>query len=170
MTSDEWSTLTRPADRIWDDRSRGFRRWEQSTILGTGDAVWEWATEELLRWGVKTRSGFTVTPVQPAAAGSRPIIRAHAFGLSVLEPVEVVDVVETPDRVGFAYRTLPGHPVSGEEAFIVHRDGPAVVLTIRSLTRPSDEAKWRLAYPGLLVAQHVARRRYLRALRVRAPR
>jgi uncharacterized protein (UPF0548 family) len=72
--------------------------------------------------------------------------------------------------VGFAYRTLPGHPISGEEAFIVHREGQAVVLTIRSLTRPSDEVKWRLAYPGLLLAQQFARRRYLRALRVRAPR
>jgi uncharacterized protein (UPF0548 family) len=170
MTSDEWSTLTRPADRVWGDRSRGFRRWEQSAILGTGDSVWEWATEELLRWGVKTRSGFTVTPVQSAATGSRPVIKAHAFGLSVLEPVEVVDVIETPDRVGLAYRTLPGHPISGEEAFIVHREGQAVVLTIRSLTRPSDEVKWRLAYPGLLLAQQFARRRYLRALRVRAPR
>lgn len=169
MTSDEWSTLTRPAERVWNDPSRGFRRWEQSTILGSGDAVWEWATREVLRWGVKTRSGFSVAPLEPAVAGSRPVIQAHAFGLSVREPVEVLDVVETPDRVGFAYRTLPGHPISGEEAFIVHRDGPAVVLTIRSLTRPSDSARWRVAYPGLLVAQHVARRRYLRALRVRAP-
>ncbi|MGA7148988.1 MAG: DUF1990 family protein, partial [Microbacterium sp.] len=64
----------------------------------------------------------------------------------------------------------PGHPVSGEEAFIVHRDGDTVTLTVRSLTRPARELRWRLAYPGLLVAQKVARRRYLRALRVRAPR
>ena len=138
-------------------------------MLGHGDDVWRWVGEELLRWGVKTRSGFTVTPDAPAEAGQRPVIMAHPFGLSIREPVEVVAVVRTPARVGFAYRTLPGHPVSGEEAFIAHRDGDAVMLTVRSLTRPGDTVGWRAAYPALLIAQRVARRRYLRALRVRAP-
>ena len=82
----------------------------------------------------------------------------------------MVDVVETSTRVGFAYRTLPGHPVSGEEAFIVHQEGGAVLLTIRSLTRPAERAGWRLLYPVLLVAQRIARRRYRRALRVRPVR
>jgi uncharacterized protein (UPF0548 family) len=119
---------------------------------------------------VKTRSGFAVTPRGRVEPGDRPIITAHAFGLATREPVEVVDVVDTPDRVGFAYRTLPGHPLRGEEAFIVHRDAGtgAVTLTIRSLTRPAEEPRWRAAYPVLLVAQQVARRRYFRALRRRA--
>ena len=169
MASDQWPALTHPADGVWNDRSRGFRRWEKSTVLGSGAAVWDWAREEVLRWGVKTRSGFAVPSPDAVTAGSRPVILAHAFGLSVREPVEVVEVVRTPHRVGFAYRTLPGHPVSGEEAFIVHRDEEDVVtLTIRSLTRPSDSARWRAAYPGLLIAQKVTRRRYLRALRIRA--
>ena len=132
--------------------------------------MWDWARTELLRWGVKTRAGFSVAPETPVASGDRPVILAHAFGLSVREPVEVVEVVDTPDRVGFAYRTLPGHPLSGEEAFIVHRDAETVVLTIRSLTRPSRTPRWRAAYPALLVAQRVARARYLRAMRMRASR
>lgn len=170
MASDQWPTLTHPADGVWNNGSRGFRRWEKSTVLGTGAAVWDWASEEVLRWGVKTRSGFLVPSADAVTEGSRPVILAHAFGLSIREPVEVVDVVRTPDRVGFAYRTLPGHPVSGEEAFIVHRDQDELVtLTIRSLTRPSDSPRWRAAYPALLIAQQVARRRYLRALRLRAP-
>jgi uncharacterized protein (UPF0548 family) len=164
------SSMTRPADAVWTEPGHGYRRWEKSTVLGSGDALWSWATTEVLRWGVKTRSGFSVSPGGPVADGSRPVIMAHAFGLSVPEPVEVVDVVQTPERVGFAYRTLPGHPVSGEEAFIVHRDGDTVRLTIRSLTKPGSALRWRLSYPALLVAQNVARRRYLRALRVRAAR
>ena len=139
-------------------------------MLGRGDELWEWASGEVLRWGVKTRSGFEVTPQERIEGGSRPVIRAHAFGLSISEPVEVVEVVDTPSRVGFAYRTLPGHPISGEEAFIVHRDGDSVILTIRSLTRPAPSGYWRALYPGLLVAQKVARRRYLRAFRARAAR
>ena len=162
--------MTRPASADWGAQGAGYRQWETSTVLGTGADVWDWARTEILRWRVKTRSGFSVAPDAPVAAGDRPVIRAHAFGLSMREPVEVLEVVDTEDRVGFAYRTLPGHPLDGEEAFIVHRDAETVVLTVRSLTRPSTAARWRAAYPALLVAQRVARARYLRALRVRAAR
>jgi uncharacterized protein (UPF0548 family) len=163
-------SLTTPADPNWRPPSAGFRVWEKSAELGRGEEVWRWASHEVLNWGIKTRSGFTVTPDERVAAGDRPIIMAHPFGLAVREAVEVVEVVETSDRVGFAYRTLPGHPVSGEEAFIVQRDGEAVILTVRSLTRAGTQWGWRTAYPALLMAQRVARRRYLRALRLRAPR
>jgi len=161
---------TTPADKVWRESPHGFRRWEKSTALGSGSEVWEWASTEVMRWGVKTRSGFCVTPATRVAAGSRPVIVAHPFGLSVREPVEVVEVVDLPDRVGFAYRTLFGHPISGEEAFIVHRDREVVQLTIRSLTRPGHELRWKVLYPILLVAQKVARYRYMRALRLRAAR
>lgn len=93
------------------------------------------------------------------------MVTVRLFVLTIREPVEVVSVVEESDRVGFAYRTMPGHPVSGEEAFIVHRDGGEVRLTVRSLTRPAPQQPWRALYPLLRVAQLVARRRYLRALR-----
>jgi len=155
---------------VWRESPHGFRRWEKTATLGTGDGVWDWATTEVLRWGVKTRSGFSVIPARRVTSGARPVIFAHPFGLSIREPVEVLDVVTTPDRVGFAYRTLPSHPVSGEEAFIVHRNSGVVLLTIRSLTRPAPSFHWKLLYPALLVAQAIARRRYLRALRVRAAR
>ncbi len=162
--------MTHPGDPVWREEGRGFRRWERTAVLGAGDDVWHWAAAEVLRWGVKTRSGFSVTPTTEVTPGSRPIILAHPFGLSIREPVEVVDVVDETDRVGFAYRTLAGHPVSGEEAFIVHRDRDTILLTIRSLTRPASSLPWRLLFPVLLVAQSVARRRYTRALRHRAPR
>ncbi|MFE5408139.1 DUF1990 family protein [Microbacterium sp. NPDC056569] len=162
-------SLTQPASAEWREHPEGFRRWEKSTRLGDGPEIWTWARTEVLRWGVKTRSGFTVSPEQAVRSGDRPAIVAHPFGLSVREPVEVVAVVDEDDRVGFAYRTLAGHPVSGEEAFIVHREGDAVILTVRSLTRPG-RGHWRALYPVLLVAQSVARRRYLRALRLRATR
>ena len=78
----------------------------------------------------------------------------------------VVAVVDTPDTRGFAYGTLPGHPVSGEEAFIVRKapDG-RVTLTLRSLTAPAPTGMWRLLFPLLLIAQRVYRRRYQRALK-----
>lgn len=132
--------------------------------IGHGEDFWRWATGEVLQWGVKTRSGFDVTPSAAVAVGDMLVIVARPMGLPIREPVEVVAVVRSSHRAGFAYRTLSGHPVSGEEAFVVTRSGDSVSLTIRSLTRPSDRIAWRLAYPVLLLAQRVARRRYLAAL------
>ncbi|WP_102157646.1 DUF1990 family protein [Zhihengliuella halotolerans] len=108
----------------------------------------------MLRWRVKTASGFTVDSADPVSEGDRVLVTARLLGARIVEPVEVVAEVEEPDRVGFAYRTLPGHPVSGEEAFIV----------IRSLTRAASEQPWRGLYPLLRLVQLVVRRRYLRAL------
>lgn len=80
------------------------------------------------------------------------------------EPVEVVGVVDEVDRKGFAYQTLAGRPIRGEEAFVVDRrpDG-SVWLTVRSLTQPAAGMR-RMVYPFALVAQVFYRRRYLRAL------
>lgn len=145
--------------------SRAFRRSEVSARIGSGDAAWARASHEVLRWGVKTRSGFAVDDTRAVTPGARLTITARIAGVTIREPVEVVSVVETDDRVGFSYRTLPGHPVAGEEAFIVHREGAEVLLTVRSLTRAAPQQPWRALFPALRVVQRFARRRYLRALR-----
>ncbi|GAA1344050.1 DUF1990 domain-containing protein [Arthrobacter roseus] len=133
-------------------------------VRGYGDAVWARAARDVLRWKVKTDSGFTVNSTGPVRGGEHLVVTARVFGMTIIEPVEVVTVVEEPDRVGFSYRTLPGHPVCGEEAFIVHRHGDEVWLSIRSLTRAASGQPWRALYPFLRVAQRIVRRRYLRAL------
>ncbi|MCU1546249.1 MAG: hypothetical protein JWP30_1349 [Homoserinimonas sp.] len=122
------------------------------------------------------------TPVSPAATGpsaeavygpdGMPFIApgdsawlvAHFGPFHIGEPVRVVYVIDEPNRKGYAYGTLPGHPFSGEEAFIVERspDG-SVWLTIRSLSRPAT-GLWRAAYPILRLVQGAYRRRYFTAL------
>ena len=73
-------------------------------------------------------------------------------------------MIDEPDRKGYAYGTLEGHPVCGEEAFIVsRREDGSVWFTIRSLTGMS-RGKWRLLYPGILIGQRIYRGRYLRSL------
>ena len=150
----------------WNGTDPGFRRSEVSALIGRGDPDWRRATHDVLRWRVKTRSGFLVDARGPVQTGQQERIRVRVLGAIITEPVEVLSVVEERDRVGFAYRTLPGHPVDGEETFIVHRNAVGDVrLTVRSLTRPAPQQPWRALYPLLRVAQFVARRRYLRALR-----
>lgn len=157
---------TFPELEVWpDEASAPFRRYERSARIGRGDDVWKRASRDVLRWKVKTSSGFTVDDDRRVTPDARMTVTARVAGITVREPVEVAQVVETGSRVGFSYRTLPGHPVSGEEAFVVHRDGDDVFLTVRSLTAPARSGPWRALHPLLRIAQVVARRRYLRALR-----
>lgn len=169
---------THPADPQWTARPAGFRRLETTTVLSNGRSTsgdsmasdpWNRATEELLTWGIKRRSGFRVTPLDTpdlrVAPGANFRITAGLGPIAIHEPVRVVAVVDTPTRAAFSYGTLPGHPVSGEEAFILHRDADdSIRLTLRSLTRPAPNGPWRTTFPLLLVAQRFYRRRYLRAL------
>jgi uncharacterized protein (UPF0548 family) len=157
--------MTNPELHRWPHADGAYRRSEVSALVGTGEAVWKRARHDVLRWRVKTASGFAVSSGEPVSRGDRVTVTARVLGITVVEPVQVVSVVEEPGRTGFAYRTLPGHPVSGEEAFIVHRTGDEVHLTIRSLTRSAPQQPWRALYPLLRIAQLIARRRYLRALR-----
>lgn len=162
----EWMPRTHPGLPDWPASADApYRRFASTTLIGRGPAAWERASHDVLRWVVKTRSGFTVDDAGPVSPGARLTITARVAGLVIREPVEVVDVVALPERVGFSYRTLPGHPVTGEEAFIVHRDGDTVLLTMRSLTAPAPQQPWRALHPLLRVAQSVVRRRYRRALR-----
>lgn len=160
-------TLTQIHRERWIPHPGGYRAWQRQTYLGSGDAFWAESAAALLRWEVKTRSGFAVTPQDTAAIGATPRITVSLGPVAIHEPVEVVDVVYLANRAGFAYRTLPGHPVRGEEAFILKRLGPAVFLEIRSLTAPSDCRGWRALFPVLLAAQKLTRFRYARALHQR---
>lgn len=156
--------LTAPASEEWPATPPGLRRFERTVAIGHGDTVWAFATTEVLRWGVKRRSGFGVHPDTPVDEGADYRISLGWGPFMVHEPVRVVALASDAVRCGFAYGTLPGHPVCGEEAFIVHRRGGTVFLTLRSLTRAAPSGSWRWAFPALLVAQRVFRRRYLNSL------
>lgn len=77
----------------------------------------------------------------------------------------VVYVVDEPNRCGFAYGTLPGHPESGEEFFGVRFDAAdgTVYAQIVAFSRP-----WRWwSKAGSRIASVVQRRitdKYLAAL------
>jgi uncharacterized protein (UPF0548 family) len=148
---------------------KGYRATERRATIGSGREAFDRASAATLRWEVKTRAGFHVIRVgahgafssdDPIAKGECAIVR---FG-PVRETVRVVRVIDEPRRKGFAYGTLPEHPLRGEEAFIVEwRDDETVELIVRSFSRPSTIYGW-MAYPILLLAQNFFVRRYLRVL------
>ncbi|MCU1503816.1 MAG: hypothetical protein JWM12_3170 [Ilumatobacteraceae bacterium] len=156
---------TRPELEQWKPPA-GFRTFESTTQIGQGHADWESAAHAVSGWQVKIRSGFRVDALSDRgrSVGERSWVTLRVGPLIVREPVEVVAVVDTPDRCGFAYGTLDGHPVSGEEAFIVHRSADdAIWFTLRSLTK-APPGWWRVMYPAAVIAQRFFLLRYQRAL------
>jgi uncharacterized protein (UPF0548 family) len=60
--------------------------------------------------------------------------------LRLWAPCEVIWTVTDADEIGFGYGTLPGHPASGEESFVVSIDeADRVWLTVTAFSRP---ARW----------------------------
>jgi uncharacterized protein (UPF0548 family) len=162
MTDD----LTYPPAEVGASLSR--TRGERRAVIGTGAGTFARASAANLRWAVKTRSGFRVvrvdadgaTPEGPVAVGETARIR---FGL-LREEVRIVRVVDEPRRKGFAYGTLPRHPLVGEEAFVVEwRNDDRVEFVVRSFSRPNGWV-WTLLWPVVALARRVILRRYLRAL------
>ncbi|GHF27263.1 hypothetical protein GCM10011600_30150 [Pseudolysinimonas yzui] len=114
-----------------------------------------------------TTSGEQVyadTGAKLVAAGETAILLLGWGPLSLRAPVRIVYVIDEPTRRGFAYGTLPGHPESGEEAFIVEqREDESVWLTIRAFSRPAHPALW-IVYPVLWLVQAIITSRYEHAL------
>lgn len=143
----------------------GFHHLEHSTDLGvdlgTGDGRFERARQALMTWQMHLGAGLTVTSSDPWAAEG-VVVRCGLGPLRI--PCRVVWVRDEPDTCGFAYGTLPGHPESGEEAFLVVRDEGTVRLQISAYSRPG-KLTTRLAGPLGRRFQELMTRRYADVLR-----
>lgn len=155
--------LTYPRLESWEDAPPGYRHLEESLRLRRRDL--DGAARDLFAWRVHERAGLGVhasgTAAQPDAVVE---LRLGAGPLGIRIPCRVVEVVDEPDRKGFAYGTLPGHPESGEERFVLDRqpDG-SIRFTVAAVSRHAS-ALARLGGPVSRVVQEQMTRRYLRAL------
>ncbi|WP_166904406.1 DUF1990 domain-containing protein [Mycobacterium sp. DL440] len=137
----------------------GYRHIRASAIIGTGRDRFERAGAEVLRWGMQRGAGLRVQATTDAAAvGTELLVRLGP----VPAPCRVVYVLDEPDRRGFAYGTLAGHPESGEELFSVRYD-PATDTVHAEVAAFSRPATWwsRLGGPVTRLLQRVVTRRYL---------
>jgi uncharacterized protein (UPF0548 family) len=142
----------------------GFESFTRSATLPVG-ADFRSAARALFGWQVQARAGLQVAAssmtVEPAAV---VIMRLGLGRLSLRIPCRVVYVIDEPLQVGFAYGTLPGHPESGEESFVLRHDADdRVRLIITAFSRPSTRLA-KLGGPASRRFQHAMTSRYLRAL------
>ena len=140
----------------------GYRQVRASRRIGTGRTRFEQAAEAVLRYGMLRGAGLRVTATtEVARPGADVLGRLGPFAA----PCRVIYVIDEPNRRGFAYGSLPGHAVRGEELFAVRYD-PAddgVYAEVAAFSRPA--AWWsRLGAPVLALAQRVVTARYLRAV------
>ena len=140
----------------------GYHHVRESAVIGRGHDRFESAASKVMRWGMLRGAGARVRPSSEVAdVGSTVIV-----GLGpVRAPCRVVYVVDEPNRRGFAYGTLKGHPESGEEFFGV-RYNPSTDEVHAEVTAFSRHATWwsKAAGPVTSLVQRVMTKRYLQAV------
>lgn len=142
----------------------GYGHVRVSAVIGRGAGDFAVATEALMTWQVQRRSGLTVRASSRVTLGEDVWMGAGVGPIRVGFRCRVVAVVDEERRRGFAYGTLPGHPESGEEAFLLQwREDDDVELHIVAFSRP-DQWWSRIARAAGTVVQRRMTGRYLRAL------
>lgn len=134
----------------------------ESRQIGTGRDRFEEAADSLMRFGIQRGIGLRVLTSEPeAAAGVNVATRLWPFWALC----RVVYVIDEPNRRGFAYGTLHGHPETGEESFIVRLDPSNNVVSVE-ITAFSKPSFWWVRAGNLVVKQlqRLVTQRYLRAL------
>jgi uncharacterized protein (UPF0548 family) len=143
----------------------GYHLAEHRAQVGQGRRDLDRAVDKLLHWRMHLDSGLQVaSSSEKAVPGEVVLLRLGPGPLSLRIPCRVVYEVAEADRAGFAYGTLPGHPESGEEVFLVELlTSGAVVFTVQAFSRPGTRLA-RLGGPLSWAVQRRALRRYAAAL------
>lgn len=140
----------------------GYRFLRRTSVIGCGRERFEQAAAAGMHFGMLRGAGLRVESTTPTAQEGTDVL-GHLGPVSA--PCRVVYVVDEPDRRGFAYGTLPGHAVRGEELFLVRYNSETdeVIAEVAAFSRP---ATWwsRLGAPMTSLMQKAIARRYLTAL------
>lgn len=123
------------------------------------------AGQALMTWQVQARSGLQLLASSlQVEIGVVIVMRLGVGPVGLSIPCRVVSVVDQPDTRGFSYGSLPGHPESGEESFLLQcaPDG-GTTFTISAFSRPASRLA-RLGGPLTTGVQRFMTGRYLRAL------
>lgn len=139
----------------------GYGHVERALTLPMAD--FERAATRLMGWQVHESAGLRVAASEASVVpdGVAEMYLGPRL-LGVRAVCRVVYVIDEPDRVGFAYGTLPGHAESGEEAFILERADGVVRFTVRAFSEPATRLA-RLGGPVTRLAQNIMTSRYLNA-------
>jgi uncharacterized protein (UPF0548 family) len=144
----------------------GFRGAHRSAVVGSGRVDFERAAAAVLGWRAQRGAGLRVRATGPSSEPGTVVVLTAGlprFGYDI--PCRVVWGQTDGDERGFSYGTLPGHPESGEECFLVRlTPSGEVIYEIRVFFRLASPAA-RLAGPLSLLLQRAATARYVSTIR-----
>lgn len=160
-----------------DGWPEGYRRVQRRIRVGSGPEGYAQLAAGILSWGIQRGAGLTVHGAPAVEPGGRVLCGFGVGPLRLPVPCEVVWVRQPtaavvlpdgrlrPQRAGFGYGTLPGHPATGEEAFIASlgSDG-GVHFELLAFSKPAG-LMYRIASPVTTLAQRLVTHRYLQAAR-----
>lgn len=131
-----------------------------------GQGTFDRAADGLRTWQAHLGAAVNIFPLNaPLETGTNVVVIARAGPVHALAPCRVVYTIDEPNRFGFAYGTLPGHPECGEEAFVVERSADDdTALAIVTFSRPAVLAT-RLGRPLARSIQRRVTNAYVDALR-----
>ncbi|RJQ74681.1 DUF1990 domain-containing protein [Pseudonocardiaceae bacterium YIM PH 21723] len=133
----------------FDQLPKGYHHIRRRVRLGNGRDVFDRAARQVRLWAMHFGARIAVHPAKPATTGLR-VITSVPFGPFVVHgPCMVVWDVNDDWYAGFGYGTLAGHPMTGEEAFLVEIDESGEVsFTVSAFARPHTwyaKAAWPIA-------------------------
>ena len=158
-------TYTEIGATLEGGQPQGYRHDDYGADLGVGRPTLQRASTGLQTWASHQVPGIDVlphgTPIEP---GATVVVTFGTPWLALAAPCRIVGVLDEPDRWGFAYGTLPGHPEQGEESFVVSIGADDVVrFRIRAFFRPGGQLT-RLAGPIGRAVQRAGTNGYVKAL------
>lgn len=120
-------------------RPTGFRHDNRKVVVGQGMETFERAVQALKGWQSHSLFGVKVHPEGTEIRTGATVIVTLGHFVALTAPCRIVNVIDEPQRWGFAYGTLPGHPEQGEEAFVVSiSDAGTVSFEITAFSRPAN--------------------------------
>lgn len=147
------------------DTPGGYQRHAWTRAAGHGEDAFDRSAAAIRAWAGHRKAGAVIHPGDaPIEVDTVVALALPVLGIWVTAACRIVWVLDEPDAFGFAYGTLPHHPESGEESFVVRQspDG-SVAVEIVAVSRPQS-ALTKLAGPiGSLIQRRTARR-YLEGL------
>lgn len=147
-------------------RVPGYEYYSYAAPVGHGPGDWAAARDGLRAWAAHTGAGVSITPpTEPLTEGATVVAQTSVGPMHVLIPCRIVYVIDEPDRFGFAYATLPGHPEDGEESFMLSKEvDDSVTFTVSAHSRHA-ELMARLGAPVSRIVQRRTNRAYIAGLR-----
>ncbi|WP_026556701.1 DUF1990 family protein [Arthrobacter sp. 35W] len=153
----------------------GCRGVDISIEVGSGAGDFHALADGILTWQIQRRAGLTVHAAPTVEAGGRVVSGFGVGRVRLPVPCEVVWVEPVPAEgtgepacattrlAGFGYGTLPGHPASGEEAFVATMDEEGIVrFRLLAFSRPAGLV-FKLGSPVTTLTQKLVTRNYLAA-------